>query len=88
MSVVKLSVHKNNKMQKEKKRLRNSAKNDIRQMLSPENVAGYCIVTWSKDREASAAWNSTSESDVYSQDIPKFIKSTVRRINTLNDVEG
>ena len=79
MSVVKLSVHKNNKDQKSKKDLRIAAVQDVKTCVKPKDVAGYLILTWSEDRSANICWNIRGKSAVRVEDLPKFLKSQIKR---------
>lgn len=86
--IARLSVHKNNKLQKERKRLRDEARADLKVCMRQSDVAGYCIVTWSKDRDTNVCWNGTAESDLYGSELVRFIKERIKTKHIMNNVEG
>lgn len=46
MKVVNLTTHKNNKRQRALKELRSRAVKDIKDCVRPDDVAGYCVISW------------------------------------------
>lgn len=79
MTVVKLTVHKNNRLQRKKKDLRQAAVRDVKTCVRPQNIVGYCTVAWCEDGTANMAWNIPAESPVRIHDVPKFMKRLIKK---------
>ena len=77
MPVVRLSMHKNTKLQRERKELRRQAVVDIKECVRSEDVAGYCIVSWNKNRDANICWD-IKEDSIDAKDLPSFAEDLIR----------
>lgn len=88
MTVVRLTVHKNNKLQRARKKLRQQSVTDIKECVRPSDIAGYCMVTWEKNGDVNTAWNIMNDSPIQALQIPNFCKKhlglTIMK-NTLED---
>jgi|TARA_R110000822_G_C15145466_1_gene476672 hypothetical protein len=74
MTVVNLSVHKNNKWQRERKALRKDAVDNIKRLVNNRDVAGYVIVVWSEAGERRVNWEVTSKSKIRPFQMPDYCK--------------
>lgn len=72
-NITRLSVHKNNKAQRGRKLLRRQAVVDVKECVRPDDVAGYCIVSWSKNKDANICWDIIDDS-IEPKDMPDFIR--------------
>ncbi|MGI9489091.1 MAG: hypothetical protein ACR2RF_25040 [Geminicoccaceae bacterium] len=84
MSVVNLSVHKNTRERKEKRRVKNNLKSDMKFLLS-NDIAGYAIVTWNRDWDGEAVWccDKTMPGDV----MPQYVKRVLERCTGVKDAK-
>ena len=57
MKVVNLSVHKNNKKQREAKEFRKDAVNDFKIGISAKGIVGYAYLTWDKEGTVSTGYS-------------------------------
>jgi len=87
MPVVKLSVHKNNKKQRERKELRKRAIVELKDCLKQENLSGYSIVAWDEDKQSITAWGMLGDSPVEASDIPRFFKRRLNRSLAQRDID-
>lgn len=74
MTIVKLSVHKNNKLQREKKNFRKDAIQSMARRMKFDDVAGYALVVWYKNGRRNTSWNITSESPIKLHEMPVYSK--------------
>jgi len=76
MKIVKLSVHKNNKQQRESKQLRTKAVRMFKDCINQQNVSGYAIVTWDRDGLITSCSDITNkESNITSATLPETLKT-------------
>ena len=85
MSVVKLSVHKNNMHQRAKKQLRQHASLNTKKCVNMPEVAGYCTIAWCADGSANMAWQITGQSGIRIADVPAFLSHAITRQLNLID---
>ena len=85
MKPVKLSVHRNNRAQKERQRVRNAFREDTKSIVRGE-IDGYAIVTWTKDWDGEAIWHcgGTMPGDV----MPEFVKRVIQRATGIRDARN
>lgn len=74
MTIVKLSVHKNNKWQRERRALRKDAVDSVKKLVNNPDIAGYAIVAWSETGERSGSWKITSKSMIRPHQMPDYCK--------------
>lgn len=77
MSVVRLSMHKNTKLQRERKELRRQAVVDVKKCVRNEDVAGYCVMSWNKEGAANICWD-INEDSIDAKDLPSFAEDLIR----------
>ena len=79
MTVVRLSVHKNNKKPRERKALRKLAVAEMKECMKSGNISGYCIVSWDDDKTNHTAWDMLNNSPIAPWEIPRFFANKITR---------
>jgi hypothetical protein len=75
MKVVKLSVHKNTKLQREAKEFRKSAISNFKKMLNNSNATNYVVVAWSDDGcYFDTSWSLSDNSKLSPAATPELVK--------------
>ena len=76
---VSLSVHRNNRTQREAKRVRQFLKGDVKALASMKNIAGYAVVSWDGDRNYLANWYAPLDGPMPGSSMPDFVKVSLLR---------
>jgi hypothetical protein len=82
---VSLSVHRNNRAQREAKRTRSMLKDDVKTIAAMPNIAGYAVVAWDKDRGYDANWFAPHDGRIPSGAMPEYVKVCLLREITKSD---
>lgn len=77
-TVVKLSVHKNNSLQRKRKALRKDAVKQMKTCVNNPDIAGYAVVSWDASGEYHAGWNISGDSKILAHDMPRYVKDVLR----------
>ncbi len=77
---VSLSVHRNNRAQREAKRIRRMLKDDMKDLTAMPDIAGYAVVAWDTGRKSRAKWYTPKEGPVSLAVMPEHVKVTLLRI--------
>ena len=77
--VVSLSVHRNNRAQREAKRIRSMLKNDVKTIAAIPNIAGYAVVAWDMNRHASVNWYTPHGGVMPGSAMPEYVKVSLMR---------
>ena len=76
---VSLSVHKNNRVQREAKRIRQLMKDDVKALASMKNIAGYAVVTWDRNRNYLADWYAPLDGPMPGGAMPDYVRVSLLR---------
>ncbi len=77
--VVSLSVHRNNRVQREAKRIRSMLKNDVKTIAAMPNIAGYAVVVWDMNRGARVEWYTPHGGVMPGSAMPEYVKVSLMR---------
>ena len=76
---VSLSVHRNNRAQREAKRIRTMLKGDVKEIASMPNIAGYAVVAWDTERGYRADWYTPRDGPMPNSAMPEYVKVSLLR---------
>lgn len=76
---VSLSVHRNNRAQREAKRVRQLLKGDMKLIAQTRGIAGYAIVGWDSERTYKAAFYTPRKGPMPSSAMPDYVKNSLLR---------
>lgn len=79
MSVVKLTVHKNNMMQRKKKQLRAKAVERAKECVKSADIAGFCVIGWDKNGNTKVSWRIEDESPFRLCQVPFLMDQSITR---------
>ena len=82
---VSLSVHRNNRAQREAKRIRSALKVDAKTLASWPGLAGYAVVVWDHDRNSKAEWFVPGSGPIPASVMPEHVKITLLRLIAQRD---
>ena len=85
---VSLSVHRNNRAQREAKRVRAMLKDDVKELAALPNIAGYAVVAWDAERKSRAKWFTPRVGPVPLAVMPEHVKVTLLRIIGQHDTHA
>lgn len=77
--LVKLSVHKNNRMQREAKQFRKEAVENFKIGINARNVSGYSFVSWNEEGILTTAYSLRNNSPFAAHTIPDLCKMALMR---------
>ena len=77
MKVVKLSVHKNNKKQREAKEFRKHAISNFKSGVNREGVIAYAYIAWDKTGEISTGYCVPDDSPFPVHSVPEVSKMSL-----------
>lgn len=75
--ITNFTVHKNNKIQRDRKVLRADAVKQIKRCVSEPDIAGFAIVSWTDSGAYNTSWNTGSEKYLKPTDIPNYVQFTL-----------
>lgn len=78
MSVVRLSVHRNNIDARRRKRLRRHLKEDVNSILRDLDIGGYVVIAWDQTKGTKSRW-SCKEGPISSNTLAEHMKTTIIR---------
>ena len=76
---VSLSVHKNNRAQREAKRVRQFLKDDMREIVKMRDLAGYAVVAWNDKRAYVADFYTPNKGPMPATAMPDYVKNALLR---------
>ena len=76
---VSLSVHRNNRAQREAKRIRGMLKDDVKDIAAMPNIAGYAVVAWDAERGYRAGWYTPHDGPMPGSAMPEYVKVSLLR---------
>ena len=74
MKVVKLSMHKNNKKQREAKEFRKNAIRNFKNAVNIHDTIGYAFLSWNENGDMSTSYSVPEESPFPTQTLPEVVK--------------
>lgn len=85
--VLSLSVHKNNKAQRERKMVREMMRQSAHNMAKDPDIAGYAFVSWNSEMAFNCAWHCADASPIRGNMLPTFVSHAIIRRMCLSDAE-
>jgi hypothetical protein len=76
---VSLTVHRNNRKQREAKRIRAMLKDDVKHLAAMPNIAGYAVVAWDAERGYRADWYTPHDGPMPGTAMPEYVKVSLLR---------
>ena len=76
---VSLTVHRNNRAQREAKRIRAMLKDDVKAIAAMPNIAGYAVVAWDTERGYRADWYTPHDGPMPGTAMPEYVKVSLLR---------
>ncbi len=83
---VSLTVHRNNRDQRERKRVRTMFRDDVKKISAIPDIAGYAVVAWDKDRGYQANWYTPKDGPMPGAAMPDFIRFSLQKEITKADM--
>lgn len=75
IKVVNLSVHKNNKKQRESKRKRVEAVQNFKECINKPDIVGYAIATWDREGKVTTCSDTSGDSRVTACSLPETLRT-------------
>ena len=76
---VSLTVHRNNRAQREAKRIRAMLKDDVKKIAAMPNIAGYAVVAWDTERGYRAGWYTPRDGPMPGSAMPDYVRVSLLR---------
>ena len=76
---VSLSVHRNNRAQREAKRIRAMLKDDVKAIAAMPNIAGYAVVAWDTERGNRSDFYTPRDGPMPSSAMPDYVRVALLR---------
>ena len=77
--LVSLTVHRNNRAQREAKRVRSMLKDDVKIVTATPDIAGYAVVAWDRERCSRVAWYTPRNGPMPGSAMPEYVKVSLLR---------
>ena len=76
---VSLFVHRNNRAQREAKRIRSMFKDDVKAIAAIVDIAGYAVIAWDTERGYRADWYTPRNGPIGSSTMPEYVRVSLLR---------